>query len=41
LFFWRRFAIFRLAGRYIDDQLGELGGVAGAFGVLGYAATMG
>ena len=37
LFIQRRFAVLDLSRRDIDDELGELGGVAGAFGASGHS----
>jgi hypothetical protein len=39
LLLWREFAILYLAGGDIDDELGKLGGVARALGVLGRHAS--
>jgi hypothetical protein len=37
LLLWRRFPVLDLARRNINDAFGELGGVAGAFRLLGHA----
>jgi hypothetical protein len=36
LFLWRWLAILNLTRRNIDDELGELGGIAGAFAVAAH-----